>query len=281
MRAFLAHLRGDGRAAAARCWSGGTCGRARPGSPPPAGGRSAPRGMTAVGCGVVPTPALALEAARRGAAAVMVTGSHIPFDRNGLKFYRPGGEEITKADEAGHPRRAGRAAGAGGPGAVRVDAGVGARYVARSVDFFGRAASAGSGSASTSTAPRGATHMRRGAGRARGGGGPARAERQLRADRHRGDPARAGGAHPRLGRRAPAGGAGLDRRRRRPAARRRRDRRGAARRRARGAGGAAPRGGRGGGAAERQHGAGAVGLVRPGRCARGSARRTSSRRWRG
>jgi len=28
----------------------------------------------------------------------MVTGSHIPFDRNGLKFYRPDGE-ITKSDE--------------------------------------------------------------------------------------------------------------------------------------------------------------------------------------
>lgn len=28
----------------------------------------------------------------------MVTGSHIPFDRNGLKFYRTDGE-ITKADE--------------------------------------------------------------------------------------------------------------------------------------------------------------------------------------
>ncbi len=29
---------------------------------------------------------------------IMVTGSHIPFDRNGLKFYRPDGE-ISKADE--------------------------------------------------------------------------------------------------------------------------------------------------------------------------------------
>lgn len=29
---------------------------------------------------------------------IMVTGSHIPFDRNGLKFYRPDGE-ITKSDE--------------------------------------------------------------------------------------------------------------------------------------------------------------------------------------
>ncbi|MBE7248629.1 MAG: phosphomannomutase, partial [Actinomycetospora chiangmaiensis] len=55
-------------------------------------------GFTAIDCGALPTPALALEAMRRGAYAVMVTGSHIPEDRNGLKFYRPDGE-ITKADE--------------------------------------------------------------------------------------------------------------------------------------------------------------------------------------
>ena len=56
-------------------------------------------GFEAIDCGALPTPALALEAMRRGAHAVMVTGSHIPEDRNGLKFYRPDGE-ITKADEA-------------------------------------------------------------------------------------------------------------------------------------------------------------------------------------
>ena len=56
-------------------------------------------GFTAIDCGPLPTPALALEAMRRGAYAVMVTGSHIPEDRNGLKFYRPEGE-ITKTDEA-------------------------------------------------------------------------------------------------------------------------------------------------------------------------------------
>lgn len=49
-------------------------------------------------CGVVPTPALALVAQEDNIPAIMVTGSHIPFDRNGLKFYRPDGE-ITKADE--------------------------------------------------------------------------------------------------------------------------------------------------------------------------------------
>ncbi|WP_456684555.1 phosphomannomutase [Bradyrhizobium sp. P5_C11_2] len=60
---------------------------------------AAAAGFTAIDCGALPTPALALEAMRRGAYAVMVTGSHIPEDRNGLKFYRPDGE-ITKADEA-------------------------------------------------------------------------------------------------------------------------------------------------------------------------------------
>jgi phosphomannomutase len=53
-----------------------------------------------VDCGELPTPALALEAMRRGVPAIMVTGSHIPADRNGLKFYRADGE-IDKADEAG------------------------------------------------------------------------------------------------------------------------------------------------------------------------------------
>ncbi|BDF95560.1 phosphomannomutase [Pseudoalteromonas sp. KAN5] len=48
--------------------------------------------------GVVPTPALAYKAMQDNMPCIMVTGSHIPFDRNGLKFYRPNGE-ITKADE--------------------------------------------------------------------------------------------------------------------------------------------------------------------------------------
>jgi phosphomannomutase len=56
-------------------------------------------GLVAVDCGAIPTPALALAAAQCGAPAIMVTGSHIPDDRNGLKFYRSQGE-IDKADEA-------------------------------------------------------------------------------------------------------------------------------------------------------------------------------------
>ncbi|MEE2000421.1 phosphomannomutase [Alkalimonas sp. MEB108] len=48
--------------------------------------------------GVLPTPALAFKALNDKVPAIMVTGSHIPFDRNGLKFYRPDGE-ISKKDE--------------------------------------------------------------------------------------------------------------------------------------------------------------------------------------
>ena len=56
-------------------------------------------GLTAVEVGPIPTPALALRSMARGQAAVMITGSHIPADRNGLKFYVPGGE-VSKTDEA-------------------------------------------------------------------------------------------------------------------------------------------------------------------------------------
>jgi phosphomannomutase len=48
-------------------------------------------GWQAIDCGALPTPALALAAMTEGASAIMVTGSHIPDDRNGLKFYTPGG----------------------------------------------------------------------------------------------------------------------------------------------------------------------------------------------
>lgn len=55
-------------------------------------------GIEPIYYGVIPTPALAYQAMQDKMPCIMVTGSHIPFDRNGLKFYRPDGE-ITKADE--------------------------------------------------------------------------------------------------------------------------------------------------------------------------------------
>ncbi len=58
------------------------------------------RGLRPVFLGALPSPALALWGLARGAPTAMVTGSHIPADRNGIKFTRRGGE-ISKADEAG------------------------------------------------------------------------------------------------------------------------------------------------------------------------------------
>lgn len=49
--------------------------------------------------GVLPTPALALQSIKDKVPSIMITGSHIPYDRNGLKFYRPDGE-ISKEDES-------------------------------------------------------------------------------------------------------------------------------------------------------------------------------------
>ena len=73
----------------------------RPSSPAIAAtvaGAALEAGVDVVDCGALPTPALALAALDTGSGAIMVTGSHIPADRNGLKFYTPAGE-ISKADE--------------------------------------------------------------------------------------------------------------------------------------------------------------------------------------
>ena len=57
-------------------------------------------GMRPINLGCIPTPALAHYALVRGRASIMVTGSHIPFDRNGYKLYTSAGE-LSKAQE--HP----------------------------------------------------------------------------------------------------------------------------------------------------------------------------------
>jgi phosphomannomutase len=46
----------------------------------------------------VPSPAVALYGLVHRVPAIMVTGSHIPADRNGIKFNKGSGE-ILKADE--------------------------------------------------------------------------------------------------------------------------------------------------------------------------------------
>jgi len=58
------------------------------------------RGYTPDNCGTLPTPALAYYGLLQKVPTVMVTGSHIPVDRNGIKYTKQEGE-ILKHDEAG------------------------------------------------------------------------------------------------------------------------------------------------------------------------------------
>jgi phosphomannomutase len=100
-------------------------------------------GLTVDYMGRIPTPALVHYAMARGMPSIMVTGSHIPDDRNGIKFNLPGGE-VLKKDETEisanyHQLRAAkhvrteplRAAGPANEAAAR-------EYVRRNTDFFSR-----------------------------------------------------------------------------------------------------------------------------------------------
>jgi phosphomannomutase len=57
-------------------------------------------GCSVENAGKIPTPALILHAVATARAGVMVSGSHIPFDRNGIKLSKSSGE-ILKSDESG------------------------------------------------------------------------------------------------------------------------------------------------------------------------------------
>jgi phosphomannomutase len=60
---------------------------------------AADAGMGVTSLGQIPTPALMSYALAKGCASIMVTGSHIPFDRNGYKLNTSRGE-LLKVHEA-------------------------------------------------------------------------------------------------------------------------------------------------------------------------------------
>jgi len=64
-------------------------------------------GCSVENAGKIPTPALVLHGIATGRAGVMVSGSHIPFDRNGIKLSKSAGE-ILKSDEPGIAREVAR-----------------------------------------------------------------------------------------------------------------------------------------------------------------------------
>ncbi|HVW07960.1 MAG TPA: hypothetical protein VHC90_05230 [Bryobacteraceae bacterium] len=53
-------------------------------------------GMRGISLGQIPTPALMYYALRQGKASIMITGSHIPFDRNGYKLNTSRGELLKE-----------------------------------------------------------------------------------------------------------------------------------------------------------------------------------------
>jgi phosphomannomutase len=57
-------------------------------------------GYRAINCGKIPSPAVALFGLENKIPSIMVTGSHIPDDRNGIKFNKCAGE-VLKSDEKG------------------------------------------------------------------------------------------------------------------------------------------------------------------------------------
>ncbi|MFA7593667.1 MAG: phosphomannomutase [Thiohalobacteraceae bacterium] len=100
-------------------------------------------GYRPINCGFIPSPAVAAYGIARGIPSIMVTGSHIPDDRNGIKFNTAQGE-ILKDDEAGI-----RAQTVALPAQVRIDAlppvddQARTDYVRRYRDFFGSGALTG------------------------------------------------------------------------------------------------------------------------------------------
>ena len=51
-------------------------------------------GYHPVNCGRIPSPAVALFGFENAIPSIMVTGSHIPDDRNGIKFNKCAGEDF-------------------------------------------------------------------------------------------------------------------------------------------------------------------------------------------
>ncbi|MEO7034956.1 MAG: phosphomannomutase [Polyangiaceae bacterium] len=109
----------------------------------------ADHGCLPVNGGRVPSPAVAMYGFDNGLPSIMVTGSHIPDDRNGIKFNRPK-SELMKRDEPGMKEQLVElppdfdAKGATLSAAQRqepaVESSVGERYVRRYFEAFGEGA---------------------------------------------------------------------------------------------------------------------------------------------
>jgi phosphomannomutase len=134
--AFLDHLAARRQAGAGKVFLGRDFRQSSPTIAQDCAAAIAAAGLEPVDCGTIPTPALALHAMAAGCPSIMVTGSHIPADRNGLKFYLPSGE-ISKADEVGIVAALRNDAVPDGPAAIADESEAAAeRYFARFADLL-------------------------------------------------------------------------------------------------------------------------------------------------
>jgi phosphomannomutase len=102
-------------------------------------------GHTPINCGKIPSPAVALKGLTSRIPSIMVTGSHIPADRNGIKFNKSTGE-ILKIDEEGIRKQIVRidqslfsengSFVSEQSSLLTVDSGARNAYIARYLDFF-------------------------------------------------------------------------------------------------------------------------------------------------
>jgi phosphomannomutase len=109
-------------------------------------------GFTPINCGKIPSPAVALYGLMNRIPSIMVTGSHIPAERNGIKFNKSTGE-ILKIDEEGMRRQVVpvedslcllNGSFVSGPFSLPdVDSGARNAYIARYLDFFPKDALSG------------------------------------------------------------------------------------------------------------------------------------------
>ena len=106
-------------------------------------------GNVPVNGGRVPSPAVALYGFNNRVPSIMVTGSHIPDDRNGIKFNRPA-SELLKRDEPGMKEQVvelppdfdakGATTAAGQRAEPALEASIEERYVQRYFEAFGEGA---------------------------------------------------------------------------------------------------------------------------------------------
>lgn len=107
---------------------------------------AADMGFPVINCGYIPSPAVVAYGMAQGIPTLMVTGSHIPDDRNGIKFNTPAGE-ILKDDESAIRKQivsipeglfgpAGWLQQGEEPALPKVEGSAASDYVRRYLDFF-------------------------------------------------------------------------------------------------------------------------------------------------